>query len=227
MATSLADLRAQLIDEISVDPNQRINNPTLLNRNLNRALVKLQRDVDYDFPENLQETTILISGGTTEYDLPSDFKIMGEPPVVLRSGQNDPLIPTTKEEVNAHQANNDPSTPQAFYITATKIGFYPTPDASDTITLFYRKKLPDMTDVVASPLNEDFDEALVMYAAYLTMRRFRGFEDKARDFLSFYEIAQKESITAIFKNRRAITVSYQRRFIDQARDVGNRLFFDN
>lgn len=217
MGTTLEDLRSQLLSELKIDPNSRINSVSLLNRNINRGLRKVQQETNYSLPDNVTSTTISTTSGTQEENLPSDFMRIASPHGV-KLNDNTPLYPVDYVGLLGQEnLSTDSGQPLRYYIRKTSssqwvIGFYPGPDSSYTITVPYYKKLTEMSsNSDESPLDEDYDESIVQYAAYLTMRRIKGFESKAADFLDFY----KEAIADVTANTQAanqyaIKVGYER-----------------
>jgi len=218
MATTLTDLRSQLLDELKIDPNQKINSTLLLNRNINRALRKVEQSVGYALPENVTSAVISTTSGTNESNLPSDFKRIANPHGV-KVGGSTPLFPVdyvallgfTDVAVNSGQ-------PTQYYIRKSSssqwvIGFNPTPASTYAVTIPYYKKLTEMTDDSdESPLEEEYDEPIVQYAAYLTMRRIKGFEQKAADYRASYREAIADVVgNSMMANQYDNKVSGQRR----------------
>lgn len=212
--TTLANLVSELVDELKYDPQKAVNSQALLQRNLNRALRKIQEDSVYGLPENQDVDIITTSAGTREYTLNSDFIKIGEPDSV----KIDTSTPLAAEQYNIllQRFNLDnQGKPTYYYIRKVnsdyKIGFYPTPGASYTVTVPYLKTLPEMTSLVDSPLPTDYDEALVLYAVYLTNRRIIGFEEKAAEYLGMYkELIKGIKATRQGYDRHALKFGYQR-----------------
>jgi len=194
MATQLSDLRSQLLSEIKIDPNNRINSVALLNRNINRSIRKIQQDANYSLPQNVEIATITTVSGTQESTLPSNFIRVASPQAV-KIGGSTPLYPV---DYVALTGVTDPATdsgrPIRYYVRKDDarwaIGFSPVPDSGFTVTVPYYKKLTEPTgDTDESPLDDMYDEAIVQYAAFLTMRRIKGYEDMATAFLVYYREA--------------------------------------
>jgi len=104
----------------------------------------------------------------------------------------------------------DTGTPSHYYIrqdgTQYVIGFYPVPSSGKTITIPYYAKLPAMSDSQDSPLPPEFDQPLVEYAVFLTMRGKPGYEAKAKDFLSFFtDSIMRVSANSIIRSMREIS----------------------
>ena len=80
------------------------------------------------------------------------------------------------------------STPSHYYVQGTVIGLYPTPNVSKTCELIYRKRLTSLSDDADTiDFNEDFDQAIVNYAAYLAWNGYRGASGNAQVELQAYE----------------------------------------
>lgn len=191
--STLAQLRAQVTDEIQNDPSLRVSSSTLIDKNLNLALLRIQSETQYGLGENLDIFTT--SSGEQEVDLPSDFVRVADPNGV-KSGTGTPITPIEYSQLLGMFAltgqNSVSGTPLYYYIRNVdgtwRIGFYPIPQGS-TITVPYNKKLPEMTSSVDSPLSSDFDEPLVLYATYATLRRIKGYEEKADRYFKLYKDA--------------------------------------
>lgn len=216
MATTLNELVSQVRDESKIDPTGSISSDSLIKRNLNRALRKIQERVSYDLPQNAAVVTINTSAGVREYTLPSDFKKMAEPQSV-KYGDSSSIYPG---DYNALLGNfnldNTSSGPTQYYIrydgTDWVIGFYPTPDDAKVVTVPYLKALPEMTDSQDSPLPVDYDEVLVLWATYATLRRIPGYENQANAMYDQYELLIRSLIAnTLSYNRHALKFGTQRR----------------
>lgn len=231
MASTLLQLRSQLITELDIDPQQGLNSSALLNRNILRALRKVQQDTGYSLPEN--SATYSFVPDSQEENLPSNFIRIGSPHGV-KIGDSNPLYPVDYFDIlGKYSLTDSTGAPASYYIRKSGaqwiIGFYPVPDGSQTVTIPYYKKLTEMSaDTNESPLDEDFDEAIVQYSAYLTIRRKQGFEQKAANYLSFY----KETINSVIGTRKSyneydLHVGHQRTvaYRPGPRQAGGNLFY--
>lgn len=188
MATTLAQLRDRVVEEIKIDPNNRINSTALIDRNINRALKKIQQDLSFSIPEAIKIYSFSATG--SEVALPTDFQKVANPSSV-KIGDSTPIVPVEYVELIGRRDLTDSGQPYQYYIrydgTQYVIGFYPAPDSSKTITLPYYATLPELTSAQDSPLPDQYDLAIIDYATYLTMRRLPGYENKAADFMNFYK----------------------------------------
>lgn len=214
MPSTLSQLRSQLLNELD-DIRQRLSSTSLLDQNINRALAKIQLDTNYSLPENRSVTTI--TADAQEENLPSDFMRIGSPHGV-KVGDSNPLTPVDYFSVLGNYNLTDSTGGVSCYYVRVEsgqwiIGFYPTPSTSQTVTVPYFKKLTEMTDGTDScPLGTEFDEALIQYAAYLTIRRKKGFEDRAANYLAFYKEAVNDIVgTRKTYNEYDMRVGYARR----------------
>jgi hypothetical protein len=212
--STLASLVSDLADELKYDPQQTVNSQLLLERNLNRALRKVQEDSGYGLPENQDVDLITLVAGTSEYALNDDFIKIGEPDSV-KIDDSTPLRAVQYNDILGRTDITDQGKPICYYIrkvgTAYNIGFYPTPSSSATVTVPYLQILPDMTSVVDSPLPTDYDEALVLYSVYLTNRRIVGYEAKAQEYLAYYkELIRGIKATRLAYDRQSLRFGYQR-----------------
>lgn len=188
--STLAQLVAYTTDEIQNDPSLRVSSRTLVERNLNRALERVQSDTGYALPENISVYTTTPTA--QEIDLPEDFVRIADPNGV-KCGSGTPISAIEYTELlQMYNLSGASGQPLYYYIRnedgTWKIGFYPVPQ-NQTVTIPYNKKLPEMTSVVSSPLSSDYDEALVTYATYLVLRRIKGYEEKANRYYAMYKDA--------------------------------------
>ena len=186
--TSLAALRDEVNTEIQTNPGFKISSSSLIDKNINRALSRLSRDLDHSLPffrEVYEFTTV---SGQKTYDLPTDFAKL-QSPVFVQVG-NSMLRPAAEQDIERYYTQTTSlSGSMYFYITYSdgwKINFSPSPTGGKAVKIIYTKNLPSLTDVVDSPLPTEFDELLIHYAVYLTMRRLRGGEAKAADYYNEY-----------------------------------------
>jgi len=70
-----------------------------------------------------------------------------------------------------------------------KIGLYPTPDGVYSLDLLYKRKLPEITDVVDSELNSSMEDLLILWACYLMFLSVEK-NDKATMCLNQYTQAK-------------------------------------
>lgn len=197
MATTLANLKSELLDELKIDPTQRINSTVLLERNINKAYQKIQRDFGYDLPEC--RTVYTWTPTTQESNLPSDFVRVGEP-YGVKIGDQTPVYPADYEALLNNYNLSDAGQPINYWIryngTQNVIGFYPNPSTgSYPATLTYLRELPELTSSQSTVLDAEFDELIITYSVYLTMRRIKGYEQKAAEYKAMYE-SEKKTILA-------------------------------
>lgn len=210
--STLAQLRSYVTDEIQNDPSLRVSSATLIDRNLNRALERVQADSGYDLPENLDVFTT--NGTTQEINLPSDFVRIADPNGV-KTGTGTPIMAVEYTQLLQMLDLNTTSGPPVYYYVRNedgtwKIGFYPVPNGT-TITVPYNKKLPTMTTLVDCPLSADYDDALVTYAVHLTMRRIKGYEDKAARYMQMYrDVSNYIKAARMNYNSQALSFTGQR-----------------
>lgn len=83
-------------------------------------------------------------------------------------------------------------------------------------------------DTDESPLNEDYDEAIVTYAVYLTMRRIKGFEEMAASYRLIYrDIMGVILSTDQVPNQYELRVGYERRPSSGTEYISPRAIGDN
>lgn len=226
--STLLQLRSELLTELD-DIRQRLSSTSLLTRNINRALAKIQLDTNYSLPEN--RAVAIITADAQEKNLPADFMRIGSPHGV-KVGDSNPLAPADYFSLlGNYNLNNNSGGIAAYYIRVESgqwiIGFYPTPQDGKPVTVPYYKALPAMAaDSDNCPLGTEFDEALVQYAAYLTIRRKKDFEERAANYLAFYNEAVNDIVgTRKSYNEHDLRVGYSRRqrYGKDPRQVGDNL----
>ena len=186
--TSLIELRDEVNLEIQTNPGYKTSSPTLIDKNINRAIKRIVRDFYNQLPYQRATYEFTTVAGQKTYDLPEDFDCLATP-VFVRVGDRmaSPTNETTIEPsfINFGIGGLDFN----FYLNYSdgwKINFAPIPSFTDDVKLVYNKILPDLTEQQDSPLPKDFDELIVNYAVYLTVRRLRGNEGKAADYYNEY-----------------------------------------
>lgn len=212
--STLAELRSQLIIELDVDPNQRIFSTDTLNTNINRALRRIEQDSNYSLPENSQVFTF--TPASQETNLPANFMRIGVPQGV-KQGESTPLMPIDYFELLGQTNLTDSSGSANWYYIRKDgnqwiIGLYPY-GGGQAITVPYYAKLTEMSsDSDESPLDEDFDESIVQFAKYLTLRRKMGFEGNAQGAFDSYKLAYQAAVgNRKTYNEFDLKVGYQRR----------------
>lgn len=174
------------LNELKIDPNGRVWSDSILNTNLETARRKIQEDGHHDWFFNDGEDTSIVSVvSQQEYDLPTDF-------VRLELIKYDTweLLPTTKKYLKAHNSSLAvDGTPQYYYLLGSKFGVFQRPNANGKVfDLTYRKKLASFTsDASVEVMPDEFIEAIVQYAAYLSWSDIQGREDKAIQSMQNYK----------------------------------------
>lgn len=142
---------------------------------------KAQKDIinsELEWPFTYSSSTITTASGTGEYALESDLKTIDPDTVYINLAVTKPLVPLEYLSYDEYirdylYLNSDPNDnhlaePTAFYITQnSKIGFYPEPDDTYTVSYQYWATHSDMatsTDVPVIP--ERFHDIIVNRAKY-------------------------------------------------------------
>lgn len=137
--------------------------------------------------------TITLAQGTQEYTLSSEFSDIDQQNILSVTVQGTnlrklPYIPFN--QLQASQPDLDfegQSVPTQYYLRAGKIGFWPVPNGTDTISVDYYKvptELSSDSDVSIIPLG--YREALVQYALSLE-HDFNSDGDFAQKAMNAYE----------------------------------------
>lgn len=186
--TSLITLRDEVNQEIQTNPGFKTSSTTLIDRNINRAVKQIARDFHNNMPFQRSVYEFNTVSGQKSYDLPADFETLSVP-VFVQIGDT-MAAPTNETSIEPKYINlNSSALNHAFYLNydgGWKINFAPTPSTSQSVKIIYNKILPTLTEQQDSPLPPSFDELIVCYAVYLTMRRLRGNEGKAADYYNEY-----------------------------------------
>lgn len=183
MATALATLRSKLNTELKIDKNDKIWSQTAKDQYLNQAYFQVQKDGNYFWRENQGQNTFNSVSGTQEYALPSDFIRLD-----YIAFDNNNLYKTTLQDIKTFHATTQSSTPNQYYIYGSNIGLQPIPLSAGSVYMLYRKRLPTLTAIQDDLLPEDFDDAIVKYAAYLAWSSPRGNEAVAASKRQDYEL---------------------------------------
>ena len=73
-------------------------------------------------------------------------------------------------EIKKENATFASGSPYWYYLYGDYIGFYPIPNTTGTIDLEYYKSLPTIDADQGSDLPDDYDDAIMVYAAMYLMR---------------------------------------------------------
>ena len=208
MASTRADLRADLRTELKKDPNGKIWNDTALNWYLTKAYLRVQKDWNFQWRENQANTTFSTVVGTQEYTLPTD---LGKLELVRFDTDN--LRKTTKVQLKRDQNNFVAWKPSKYYVFGANIGFDTLPDTVWTVDIDYVKRLSFPTDDTTEiDFDEDYDVALVKYAAFLAWSSIDGKQGTASSELQEYQLELDTLYsTYIFDDINDLTVRLQRR----------------
>lgn len=203
-----AELRADLRTELKKDPNAKIWSDDSLNNYLNKAYAKVQKDGNYQWRENQGNTTFSTVVWTQEYTLPIDlWKIQ------LLRYNGTVLLPTNKVSLKRQQANFVSGTPSQYYIFSANVWFDVLPSSVWTIDFDYIKRLTKLTtDTQESEFNDDFDVAIIKYAAFLAWSTIDGKQQTSWAKLQEYNLELDTLYsTYIFDNVEDLTYWLQRR----------------
>ena len=191
MSTRL-ELRTLLNTEIKIDPNNKIWSESAKNNYIDSAYFQLQKDWNFEWRENDANNTQSTVVWTQEYTLPTDF-IRTE---LVRYNWTE-IHPRSKTQLKRENATFVSWTPSRYYLYSSNIWFDVLPNAVLTLDIDYRKKLTKFTaDTDSSEFPEDFDDAIVKYAAYLAWSSPRGNEQTSRAKLQEYQLIRDTLMNA-------------------------------
>lgn len=205
--SSLATLKTKLRSYLKCDPNDKIWNETQKDDYLNNAYFQIQKDGNFDWPENQADLySFVTTGGTETYAMPTNFMRLDL--VQLVNGSNDMGTTTKRDVVRRGLTSN--GQPSQYYIWGNLMGFYPIPDTGYTVKVLYKKRLPTMTSEVDSAFPTDFDDPIVRYAAYQIWSTTKN-TSKAAQALQDYEIGLKRvKMGYLVQDARDFNFGYQK-----------------
>lgn len=179
-----AELRADVRLELKKDPNGRIWSDAELNNYINKAYLKVQKDWNFQWRENQGNNTQSTVVWTQQYTLPTDF---GKIQLVRFNWTN--LIPTTKVTLKRQYSSFVSWTPSQYYLFGNYIWLDVLPSSVWTLDIDYQKRLTAFTaDADVCAFNDDFDLAIVKYAAYLAWSSIDGKQNTAAAQLWEYQL---------------------------------------
>ena len=163
MASTRAELRADVRTELKKDPNGKIWNDPTLDRYIDKAYLKVQKDGNFQWRENQANTTFSTVIGTQEYALATD---LGKIQLVRFNWSV--VYKTTLVQLKKEQSTFVNGQPSRYYLNWNNIGFDVISNIVGTVDFDYVKRLARFTaDTDESAFWEDFDAAIVKYAAFL------------------------------------------------------------
>lgn len=207
MAT-LTTLLSNLREYLKSDPNDKIWSTATKTNAVNVAYFQLQKDGNFRWAENEAETT-WNTNGTQEYSIATYVPNFIRMDLVQFSDTTGEIYPTTKAQ-QTRNANSGTGRPSSYYIWNNKIGFYPQPDTTYPVRILYRKKLPLITNSSDSVFSDEFNDAIVCYAAYKIWSTTKN-TDKARQALQDYQLnLNMLKMSYLFNDTAALTFPFQK-----------------
>lgn len=208
MPLTLSELRTKLRNELFTDPNGRIWKDENCDDYLQDAYMQVISDGQFGWPGIERGSYVLTCvGGTREYNLPSDFGRMR-----LIMSATLPLLPMDFEDVMVLDPLGVQALPTNYYLENDIIGFYPIPPSAISVTMWYQKIPPVLTENEEMVLKDDFVPAIVKYAAYLAWSAPRGNTETAQNKLIDYKRALSRLMnTYQWRDNSAINYRVQRR----------------
>ena len=179
--STLSTLRSKFNNDVSINKSFQQWNSSLVDQFLNQAYYQVQKDGNFDWSEN--ETSSTLTYTSNEADLPSDFMVLS----IVKAGTSTLSSTNKLSLVNNNADLTNTGSPSQYYLYGGKLGLdkVPTP----AVTIYYKKQLPDMTDVVDSSFPDRFDTAIVKYAAYLAFSTYLPSDPRGQIRLQDYQQA--------------------------------------
>jgi hypothetical protein len=198
--SSLAVLKASFNNDVRINKNYKLWSEALVEDYVNQAYFQVQKDASFSWPENQTSVALTITGA--EVTLPADFITVD----MVKHGDNT-LQKIDKLELIDRNNNAVSGEPTYYYLYGGKIGFDKIP--TKTTTLYYKKKLPEMTSLVDSSFSSLFDLMIIKYAAYLAFSTYLPNDQRGVMRLNDYQ-AQFDSIFGYQFNDNNISFTYSR-----------------
>lgn len=206
MATTLASLVSQVVDEVQIDPSNSIFSVESIENSIKKAYNRIQEDSNYSLPENIEVLTLSVD--EQEEDLPTNFVHIANPEGV-KIDESAPLYSVDYVDLIGRQSLTDSGKPYCYYIrydttnNVNVIGFYPSPSGSYTVTVPYCRSLPALSSSQSTVLSSEYDEAIVNLASYFLFRKIQGYENQASSFFQAY----KDKIKSVKGNRQILNIN--------------------
>jgi hypothetical protein len=207
MAT-LSTLLSGLRDYLKSDPNDKIWSTSQKTNAINVAYFQLQKDGNFNWAEN-QDVATWTTTGIQEYPISTYVPNFIRMDLVQFSDTTGEIYPTTKAQ-QLRNANSGTGRPSSYYIWNNKIGFYPQPDLGYPVRILYRKKLAAITNSVDSSFSDEFNDAIIKYAAAQIWATTKN-TDKARQALQEYQLdLNLLKMSYLFNDTAALTFPFQK-----------------
>ena len=178
----------------------------MLNRFIDQAYFKIQKDGNFQWRENEGNTTFALTW-VQEYAIPTDF---GKTNLVRYNWTT--LYKTSKLRLKREYTSFVSGTPSKYYTYGAFIGFDVIPNVSGTIDWDYQKinKLA-AEDTAESDYDTDFDNAIVLYATFRAFSTIPELAWVARSKFQEYEIERDNLFSAyIFDDINDLQYTVQR-----------------
>ena len=201
---SVLSLTNTILREIG-EPAVGTMNPGTLNTNIvleaiNDCVADIYNRGRFEFQK--VDYTFALVAGQNEYQLPSDFKTM-ELPLRVAGSQSSKFVERTAEEFwnesyGAPNITSSTGSPSIYYIGASKIHLWPTPDAgfvasAPNLTFTYYKNIParlEASDGSSSPdLPLEFYDAVKKYGKS-RLKEYLQFDDAMLNYQQYEQALQ-------------------------------------
>lgn len=183
MSASLSSLRDTVREEMKVDPKGVVWGNTVLNRYIKQAHRKLQKDMQFRFPQNEQRASSDVSpdGTNIEFDV-SSFAIGSIEIVKFINGETSgPLTFTNKPRLLESSDLDVAGNPSKYYLRNTYIGFDLIPPSGSTVKIWHTILVTAPTEDAESdlPNTDEVNTAIAEWAKYLAWKSPKGQRDEA------------------------------------------------
>lgn len=179
--TSLSSLRTLTRQQYRFDPNGRVFSNDELDKYITQAYEHVQNELGLLLDE---KESLAITSGTQEYALPTTLTTIADDGVLIDT------FPLQQSTYEATSWRTTQAKPTMYYIreksTWPYIGFIDIPDASYTISIFYKGYRPTLSSSQDATTPTRFDLCIALYAAYLAEYTLRGNTQNAINKLQAY-----------------------------------------
>jgi len=199
--STLDTLLSKFNNDVRINKSFKLWTSDVVTEFINQAYFQVQKDGNFDWSQN--QASAVLSFSNNEADVPSDFitvNLVKAGDVTLERGDK-------LEMVDRNIDLTAVGSPSKYYLYGGKIGLDKVPNS--TVTIYYRKQLPDLTSVVNSELPARFDKAIVKYAAYLGFSTYLPNDQRGELRLRDYEM-QINTVSNYQIDDSSVTFNYSR-----------------
>lgn len=194
--STLSSLRTLTRQQYRFDPNGRVFGNDELDNYIKQSYEHVQNEMWLLLDE---KESLAISSGTQEYALPTTLVTIADDGVLIDTF---PLQQSTFEFTSGRTSQAKPT---MYYLreksTWPYIGFIDIPDASYTISIFYKGYRPTLSSSQDATTPTRFDLLIALYASYIAEYTLRGNTQNAINKLQAYNQEKLHTGKARFRGK--------------------------